>query len=226
MSFDGNGNYTVPAGTAAVTGAVIDSTLYNALLADLQTALTKAFLRDGQSAALANLPMGGFKLTGLAAGTTAGNSVRYEQVGALALAQQSAPVTVRAYNSASTAMTNNVLTKIDFQTEEEDTTGVFASSRLTATVAGDYLITANYTPGAASLACFASVYKNGSRHKDGSIVADLSGGVAVSASVNTLVYLAVADYIEICGYQNSGGPQGTATGANSTWFAATLIHRR
>lgn len=80
--FDGNGNYTVPAGTAATTGTVIDSTLYNALLTDLQTALTKAFLRDGQSAALANLPMGGYKLTGLVAGSSANDSVRFDQLAA------------------------------------------------------------------------------------------------------------------------------------------------
>lgn len=80
MSYDGNGNYTVPAGTAATTGAVIDSAKYNALLADLQVALTKGFLRDGQSAALANLPMGGFKLTGLAAGSAASDSVRMDQL--------------------------------------------------------------------------------------------------------------------------------------------------
>lgn len=80
MSYDGNGSYTVPAGTAATTGAVIDSAKYNALLADLQVALTKAFLRDGQSAALANLPMGGFKLTGLAAGAAANDSVRFDQL--------------------------------------------------------------------------------------------------------------------------------------------------
>ena len=80
MSFDGNGNYTVPAGTTAVTGTVIDSADYNALLADLQTALTKALLRDGQSAVLANLPMGGYKLTGLAAGSNANDSVRFDQL--------------------------------------------------------------------------------------------------------------------------------------------------
>lgn len=38
-----------------------------------------AIQRDGSVAFTANQPMGGFKLTGLAAGTTAGDSVRYEQ---------------------------------------------------------------------------------------------------------------------------------------------------
>jgi len=80
MSFDGNGNYTVPPGTAAVTGTAIDSAKYNAFLIDLQTALSKALLRDGQSAAQANIPMGSKKLTGLAAGSVAGDSVRFEQL--------------------------------------------------------------------------------------------------------------------------------------------------
>lgn len=80
MSFDGNGNYTVPTGTAAVSGEVIDSAKYNTLLTDLQTALTKCLLRDGQGAALSAIPMGGFKITGLAAATAAGDALRYEQL--------------------------------------------------------------------------------------------------------------------------------------------------
>jgi len=42
--------------------------------------LTNCLTRDGQSVPTANLPMSSFKLTGLAAGSTAGDSVRYEQV--------------------------------------------------------------------------------------------------------------------------------------------------
>lgn len=42
--------------------------------------LSNCITRDGQSPATANLPMGGYKLTGMAAGSTAGDSVRYEQV--------------------------------------------------------------------------------------------------------------------------------------------------
>lgn len=46
--------------------------------------LSACITRDGQSPATANLPMGGFKLTNLGAGATAGDSVRYEQVVLLA----------------------------------------------------------------------------------------------------------------------------------------------
>lgn len=80
MSFDGSGNYTVPAGTAAVSGTTIDSAKYNALLTDLQTALTKCLLRDGQSAALADISMGGFKLTSVAAATTRTGAANAGQV--------------------------------------------------------------------------------------------------------------------------------------------------
>lgn len=80
MSFDGSGNYTVPAGTAAVAGAVIDSAKYNALLVDLQTALTKCLLRDGQSAALAALSMGNFKITSLAPGVLRTDAATLGQV--------------------------------------------------------------------------------------------------------------------------------------------------
>jgi hypothetical protein len=84
MSFDGSGNYLVPAGTAAISGAVINASNYNALLTDLQTALTKCVTRDGQSPPTANLPMASRKLTGLAAGSVAGDSVRFEQIPTLA----------------------------------------------------------------------------------------------------------------------------------------------
>jgi hypothetical protein len=80
MSFDGNGNYVVPAGTAGVPGTVIDATVYNALLFDLQVALTKTLLRDGQSAMSANLPMGGFKVIGLADGTSVTDAVTLGQL--------------------------------------------------------------------------------------------------------------------------------------------------
>lgn len=47
---------------------------------DISTSLETRLAKDGTNAATANLPMGGFKLTGLAAGTANGNSIRYEQM--------------------------------------------------------------------------------------------------------------------------------------------------
>lgn len=76
-----SGTYTLP-GPALVTGEIVSATENNQFRNDVATALNLTFLRNGTSTATANLPMGGFKLTGLAAGTTAGDSVRYEQFAA------------------------------------------------------------------------------------------------------------------------------------------------
>lgn len=80
MAFNGSGTYNLPAGNPVVTGTTISSSWANTTLSDIATALSNCITRDGQSPATANLPMSSHKLTGLAAGTTAGDSVRYEQV--------------------------------------------------------------------------------------------------------------------------------------------------
>lgn len=47
---------------------------------DMAAGLSQCVTRNGQSPATANLPMGGNKLTGLAAGTATGDSVSYDQI--------------------------------------------------------------------------------------------------------------------------------------------------
>lgn len=79
MSRNGSGIYVLPAGQPVVTGTTISSTTHNTLMSDLANALTTSIASDGQTAMSANLPMGGNKLTGLAAATVAGDAVRYEQ---------------------------------------------------------------------------------------------------------------------------------------------------
>lgn len=80
MAFNGSGTYNLPAGNPVVTGTTISSSTTNTTFSDIATALTNCVTRDGQSTPSANLPMNAKKLTGLAAGTSAGDSVRYEQV--------------------------------------------------------------------------------------------------------------------------------------------------
>lgn len=91
MPFDGSGNYAYPAGTPGVSGQPISSTTYNAWLTDMNASMSKMLCRDGQAAALADIPMGGFKFTGLAAGSAAGHSLRYEQLLTAAGAQLIVP---------------------------------------------------------------------------------------------------------------------------------------
>ena len=80
MSFNGSGTFNLATGNPVVTGTTISSTWANNTLSDIATGLSNCITRDGQSPATANIPMGTHKLTGLSAGTTAGDSARYEQV--------------------------------------------------------------------------------------------------------------------------------------------------
>lgn len=81
MSLNGSGVFNVnSAGQPVVAGTLITAAAFNAYTADVAAALSTALYSDGQRVNAANLAMGGFKLTGLAAGSAAGDSVRYEQL--------------------------------------------------------------------------------------------------------------------------------------------------
>lgn len=67
-------------GQPVVTGTTISSSVFNAFTADIATGLSTAVLKDGTQTITANIPMSTFKLTGLAAGSANGDSVRYEQL--------------------------------------------------------------------------------------------------------------------------------------------------
>jgi hypothetical protein len=67
-------------GNPVVTGTTISSTWANNTLQDIGTGLSTCVLKDGTQTITANIPMSGFKFTGLGAGTASGNSIRYEQV--------------------------------------------------------------------------------------------------------------------------------------------------
>lgn len=78
-----SGTFTAPASSwnPPINGSPATLADWMVLLADLSYANTQALSRDGQSPALANLPMGGFKLTNAAAGATAGDPLVYGQAG-------------------------------------------------------------------------------------------------------------------------------------------------
>ena len=80
MPYNGSGTFTLPAGNPVVTGTTISSVVNNNTNSDLANGLSNAITRDGQSPPTTNLPMGNFKLTGLTAGTQAGDSARYDEL--------------------------------------------------------------------------------------------------------------------------------------------------
>lgn len=70
MARDGSGSYS-RAVAAYQAGQTISSTAVNAEMDDVAAALTASLAKDGQTVPTANLPMGGFKHTGVAAGSGA-----------------------------------------------------------------------------------------------------------------------------------------------------------
>jgi len=81
MSRNGSGSYSPPgASFPAVAGTTILSASYNNVVNDIASALTQSIANDGQTIIAADLPMGGFKFTGLAVGASAADSVRYDQL--------------------------------------------------------------------------------------------------------------------------------------------------
>lgn len=71
MAYNGSGVFTLIAGNPVVTGTVISSTWANNTLSDIaNNGLTLALTKDGQQTPTANIPLGGFQLTGVGNATT------------------------------------------------------------------------------------------------------------------------------------------------------------
>ena len=71
MPYNGSGSFTVNGSYfPAVSGALIESAKYNGALNDIATALSNAVTKDGQTTITGNLPMSGFRHTGVGDGAT------------------------------------------------------------------------------------------------------------------------------------------------------------
>jgi hypothetical protein len=97
MAFNGSGTFSLAAGNPVVTGTTISSTWANNTLSDIATGLSTVICKDGQTSVTANLPMAGFKHTGVAVAAATTDYARYDQV------QNSAPQVL-----ASVAGTNTI----------------------------------------------------------------------------------------------------------------------
>lgn len=80
MPFDSNGLFSLASGYLATTGQTILASQHNPPLEDIAAGLSVTLLRTGVAPMLANLPMGGFKATGLAAGVAATDAVNKGQL--------------------------------------------------------------------------------------------------------------------------------------------------
>jgi hypothetical protein len=81
LSYNGSGTFQInTTGQPVVAGTVISSTAFNSLTADLANGLSTAITKDGQTTVTNNIPMAGFKITGLGAATTGTDAARYSQI--------------------------------------------------------------------------------------------------------------------------------------------------
>ncbi len=151
-----------------------------------------------------------------------GNLVTVPSVTGTAMVSGNMP-TFSAYASANTTLSNATLTKINFATEEYDTNNNFSSSRFTPTVAGYYLITAGIAWSTGSFATAICLYKNGVRFKDGAFVLSNVETGSVTPLSAQLYLNGSTDYVEIYGYQASGGNSAAQTSNTGTFFQGVLV---
>ena len=128
-------------------------------------------------------------------------------------------------NSTVQSIADSTLVKVLFQVEEFDTNNNFASSRFTPTVAGYYQLNAYTGFGSAvtSGLSFPTIYKNGSRFKDG--CATPFDSIGNYATVSSIVYAnGTTDYFEIYVFQSTGSSRNLNVNDQArVWFNGSMV---
>jgi len=142
MSFNGSGTYVLAAGNPVTTGTTISSTWANNTLNDIaNNGLSYCLTKDGQTVPTANLPMGGYKLTGMGNASASGNALNYGQASwSLAAGTLTGALTATSATLSSTLAVTGATTLSNYLT----TAGIVSATRTTvASVAGTVDLTAN-----------------------------------------------------------------------------------
>lgn len=134
-------------------------------------------------------------------------------------AESPTPPKCRAYHSTTQSLTTATLTAIALNSERFDTDTIHDTatnnSRLTCKTAGLYLITGCLGYAAHATGERSTIIRLGGATQIGG-TAGLSGGATLPTrhTVSTIYPLAVNDYVELVGYQSSGGALNTEQTAN------------
>jgi len=100
MPRTGSGTYTLPGGiNPVVNGSLITSSWANTTLGDIATALTNSLAKDGQTVPTGNLPMGGFRHTGV------GNPTARDQYASMGFVQDGSHYRLTSINVIGSAIT-------------------------------------------------------------------------------------------------------------------------
>lgn len=130
-----------------------------------------------------------------------------------------------AYASAIQSLSNGAFNVITVNTKEFDTATAFNTTTyaFTPLVAGYYQVNGQVNYATTTALCFCGILKNGARYKDGNWV-NQTGNPA--SMVSSIVYLnGSTDYINLFGYQSSGGALNTNNFGNTyaNYFNAVLV---
>jgi hypothetical protein len=136
---------------------------------------------------------------------------------------------VRVYHSSTTTLSNSTITTINFNSERYDTDGfhdtVTNNSRLTATIDGYYIIAGNLTYDFHATGIRSNfILLNGTTY----IAADsrrapVQAGETSQINTGTIYFLNAGDYVEMQGFQNSGGNLNVQ--ANTDYSPVFMMHR-
>lgn len=130
-----------------------------------------------------------------------------------------------AYGTAYQTVANTTYTKIAYNTLDFDTNSNYNTStyRFTPTVAGYYQVNAAISSGtSASGQVQIVIYKNGSAWMWGNFSPNASQGPSVAVS-GLVQCNGSTDFIEIFGWQNSGGNLNLGSGGSTLKFQACLV---
>lgn len=130
-------------------------------------------------------------------------------------------------SSAQTGIANLTFTKMNLQAEEFDTASCFDNTtnyRFTPNVAGYYQVNGHVlgSPSAGGMV-LVSIYKNGTRFKDG-LATPNGSSIAAECVVSSLVYMnGSTDYVELYVFQSSGSAMSLQSNApSSNYFQGVL----
>lgn len=228
MPFNGSGTFLISStGQPVVTGTTISSTVFNALTADLATGLSTCLTKDGQTTPTGNIPMGGYKITGLGAAAASGDALSYGSTVTNTISQN---LLFYAESNATQTVTSNVATAAtNLGTEILDPNSNYdiVTCCHTPTVAGYYRYYGAIlaSGGSACLHIGASIFKNGSLYRNGTDINGLAGTAAGSAaSVEVIVQMnGTTDYVQLGGTCGATGTVQFSSGGGC-YFGGEFWH--
>jgi hypothetical protein len=127
-----------------------------------------------------------------------------------------------AFQSSPTSLSSGAFTKVLFGTEEFDTNNNFTSSTFTPTVAGYYQVNGAVNIDSITGLCIATIYKNGSRYKDGAWIT--TAAQQTKSLVSSIVFCnGTTDYLEIYGFNGGSTTSTINTQVFGSYFNAILV---